>query len=378
MISLAGLTQKYPLISIAEEKDQEKIFALLDRTAIHSGGLQVAFERRPDFFRFLENQGPHSFVFLMHNEDRSVHGLACLSIRPMHRDGRDESIVYGSDLRTDQELCVPARRQWRECYAEIIANLPALSELQNSSVTLTAVWNDNQAAQRALVRKNAKLKLEYEPIASYTVISVLGRLWRRRSKGVRPARPEDHETILKWMCAPGKAGAISWTEAELQRTLQRIGKNLSDFLVLERNSRIEAFALPADSMPGRKVILRSLPKSLQWLAILVRILFRIKITMGAELRTTSILFFHQREDLPEVQNYSEFLHYLINREKRKRPDERAHVFTISTWKGAELTKHLLKKGFLNTSLGAKVYQVLPLGQKPAQNFDLQQLEVGLL
>nr|HRO67391.1 hypothetical protein [Pseudobdellovibrionaceae bacterium] len=196
--------QKYPLISLATSADQDKIFDLLERTSLKAGGLQIGFDRRPDFFTFLKNQGPKAFVFLMNNENGEVHGLACMSVRPMLKGTKKVAVAYASDLRTTPQLSRAARMQWRNMYADLIELLPTLPEFEQPEAVLTAVWNDNELAQRALVRKSSKLQVEYAPVSEYMAFSVLGRLVLKKSPYIREALPEDRDLIFKWICGPAK------------------------------------------------------------------------------------------------------------------------------------------------------------------------------
>lgn len=381
MISLSQILAKYPRISLATPEDQDKIQDLLERTHLRSGGVQIGFDRRPDFFTFLRNQGPTAYVFLMSNENGDVHGLACLTIRPYQEGTHLRSLVYASDLRTTPQLSRIARRQWRDMYAEVIRCRTELIELQNPAAVLTAVWDANEMAQRALIRKDSKIQVQYLPLSHYQVVSVLGRWRRSKALNVRRAIPEDRDVIFQWVC--GKS-SFTWNHEEFLRTLRQLGKTPEDFLILENSQQpttIKAIALPVASMPGRKVVLQSLPQRFHLIRKALRWFRGIDVQMGQELKAQNLLFFRTDNSLDAPQALSEFIHQLMNSEISLPGQDRTHLISVSLLQPAEgLWGALLRKGLLTTALHAKIYAVTSKDElNPVdQQASLDALEIGLL
>lgn len=378
MKRLADFLAKYQTVHLAGPADQAMIFDVIDRTTLDSGGLQISFERRPDFFQFLEAQSECSFVFLMMNADRTAHGLAVLSLRPFQTASGVEMVVYGSDLRTTPQLEREPRKQWRQMYADLIQNLHDIQEFGGARRVITAVWNDNALAQRALVKKNPRLGVEYRPTCEYLAVSVLGRLWRRKPAVRRAESARDMEWIRQKLLTAG--GAFSWTEAELNRTLKVLNKDFADFLVWAPQGEPRAFCLPVDRLPGRKVILKSIPDSLLWLRRLVKALFGLHFEMGQELRLQLLLFHRDVEAGALRPSGMAFLHFLMNEERAKPRSERTQIFSVFFWGNEPQAKGFLKSGFIATELGAKLYDVTPFEAPaaPEGHQRVDEVEIGLL
>lgn len=378
MPSLQSINDKYPLISVATEKDQSQIFDIIDKTSIVSGKIQVGFERRPDFFEVLKSQGPKYLVFLMHNEDGRAHGLAVMSFRPMLKDGKVISVAYASDLRTTRELSKAAHLQWRKMYAEVVTNLSEVPEFQNAQTLLTAVWDSNVLAQRALVKKNARLAVQYEPIATYKACSVVGRLIIKKPKLIRHLRADETSVLKSFLCEPKSPHEITWQFDELIRTLRQLGKTTEDFLVHEQNGHIQSLCLPVDKVPGRITKVLALPKNLIWLTRLAKFLFGIEISMGKELKTTYLMFYRCKNPSLRYKHLSQYLHVCQNREKKLAKRDRTQVYVVSLWNETSLSRELWCRGFINSPISAKLYEVRPSEVIETNTMGIEQLEVALL
>lgn len=383
MPSLQSLVDKYPLISLASDQDQAKIFSVIDRTSLQSGGIQVGFDRRPDFFEVLKSQGHHYFVFLMHNEDGATHGLAVLSFRSMNKNGKAVSIGYASDLRTTRDLTKAAHIQWRHLYADIVRDLSQIPDFENAESIITAVWDSNTLAQRALVKRNPKLAVQYNVVDTYRVCSVIGRLrYKKPHKlGIRHLRSDETSVLEIFLCKSHSTNEFSWTMPELKRTLQQLGKGIEDFLVQEDTSGIQSICLPVDSVPGRKTKVLSLPKNLLWLTRLVKLLFGMEISLGQELKTKYLMFFRCRDSEQKYSRLSDFLHACFNTEKAKPKNLRTQVYICSLWNERSLSTELWKRGFIHSPISAKLYEVSPIDEKQelaSHELNAEQLEVALL
>ncbi|MBX2987585.1 MAG: hypothetical protein KF802_06785 [Bdellovibrionaceae bacterium] len=359
MRTLDELFRPYPRLSRARtQDDQTDIFDLLDRTSMVSGSLALTFGRRPDFFKFLRIQGAKLIVFLMRNEDSSLQGIASMTIRPMKHDGREVAITYASDLRTSPQLCRSARLQWRKMYAELMKELPTVPEFQGTRTMLTAVWDDNAVAQRSLVKKNKNMETLYSPLQDYSILSVLGRFWRRRDRGdVRPAEPRDFPGIRERLCSPRNPRQLAWTPEDLDRTLSELGRSYADFLVLDHADGSKSFVLPVDQIPGRTVIVHSLPSFWKYLRGFLRVVFRLDIRLGGELRIKSLLFAGANQWQDEGESLSRFLHFLMNRDLPLPAEKRPHLYSVALWNQPDGIRHLRRRGFIGTTVGAKIYQV---------------------
>jgi hypothetical protein len=365
-MKLAEVLSQYPLISLAQQKDQESIFRIIDATSLSTDKLQIYFDRRPDFFSFLQCQADKAFVFLMHNEDGSTEGMACLSFRRMWLDGQRVCIGYASDLRITEKLGRHCRVQWRACYDAILESLEKIKEFEGAIGLVTAVWDDNALAQKALVSKKRSHAFTYNYLQEYQAVSIWGRWrWQSGEGRIRPVSPDEIPLILEILCEAKGQDAISWDEAELKRTIHCLGLDLLHFQVLEEHGMIQAVVLPIGDLYAKKLKIRKLPRVLGLLSKL------IKINFGEEVKTLQLMFFQSRRDKKKRQDLLQFLNYFYKDRKDRQ------LISVYTWNDKNLTKDLWRQGFCNSAVSGKLYRVQGCKQN-VTSWDLRSLEIGLL
>ena len=379
-MKLQELLDQYPRVKVSNPQDQEPIFSLIDQTSITSEALQISFERKPDFYHFLKAQGDHAIVFKFVNKDGTPHGFAASTFRRMCWNGQPVCIGYTSDLRTTPQLDREARLQWRKFYGHGVGLSQEIDEFDNCIGFVTAVWNENKLAQKALVStKKRPGDFSYEIANTYHSQSIWGR-WRplgKPSSVVRPIQDSEMETLHKLLC---NQDALSWNEDDLKRSLSVFQKSLKDFQVLEESGLAKAFVLPVSTSKAKKTLVKKWPPYLKNMAKLLPIFGKRKIELNVPIEVLQLMLFKSVMG-DEDENLGAFIDHFWYQNNQLPKSQQFSILAINRWdKPEQKSLHLKEKGYLFTSIEGALYKVTAENTSPVfkEINDFSHLEVGFL
>ncbi len=274
-VSLLDIVSKYSHVRLATADDNEAILAFLATVEMETTGLNLRYDRTPDFFSFIREQGDCGFTFLFLNDDRTIGGLCVASFRRFYVKGRLVRAGYLSDLRLHPKLSRRARVQWRQCYAEVVEQAHHIKEFENCEYLCTAILAENEAAIKALA--SGKSGFNYRELMRYESFAVLGRLpigpLRRLipalSPGpyrVRRATPEDKPRLRALLHQEnsqrilGDFVAHDESYDELARRFETwTGLTIESFLLAEnKTGELVACAAPWTHRESRRLVVDSI------------------------------------------------------------------------------------------------------------------------
>lgn len=163
----------------ATPNDQTSIEALFRKLPIQFSGMEVMYDRSPDFFSLLRARGnANTAISARLGSSEDLWGLGSISIRDGYFNGETARVAYLGDLR--MLLSRNTARVWRQLYSRLLQDVA--SELGVASF-LTAIVGENKAALRSLVtRQNSEFT--YEPLGRLRLLAILGR-WAMMTNGRR-------------------------------------------------------------------------------------------------------------------------------------------------------------------------------------------------
>lgn len=382
-MKLQELLDQYPRVQVADPARQEPIFSIIDQTGISAESLQVSFERKPDFYYFLKAQGDRAIVYNFVNKDGTPQGFAASTFRKMCWNGQPVCIGYTSDLRTTQKLDREARLQWRKFYGHGVEISSSIEEFDGCIGFITAVWNENKLAQKALVKKEPTKKrpgdFSYEIANTYQSHSIWGRK-KRLSKPkplVRPIKQSEHDILMNMLCTQD---ALSWTADDLERTLAVFQKGIKDFFVLEENGKASAFVVPVSTSKVKKTIIKRWPAYLNFMAKLLPLFGKRAVRLNEPIEILQLMLFksiHGNSD----ENLMKFVDHFWYENNLRARKEQFSILSVSRWdKPDQSTLPLKDRGYLFTSIEGALYKVTT--DKTSALFkeinDFSHLEVGFL
>ncbi|MCY2930527.1 MAG: hypothetical protein NTV86_13715 [Planctomycetota bacterium] len=187
------------IVELATPADEAELRRIL-AAGPTPGAISVAFLREPNYFGDPASAGEFRQVIVIRDNDNgSIAGMGCRSIRLCSVNGRWMPVGYLSNLR----LLPPVRGQ-----GLLARGYEFLRELHADGRTafyLSTIAADNQAAIAALTVHRAGLPAYHFAGQYVTTVLPLGRSQRQPASGVqiRPAGPDDMPDVLRVLTASG-------------------------------------------------------------------------------------------------------------------------------------------------------------------------------
>lgn len=263
-MKLAELLENYPEVKIADRSLNDKILKFFDETPMKGTGLQLRYERAPDFFKFLDYQSKDYFVFYAEKEQQ-VMGVGTLVIRPGMIHGENVHVGYLGDLRVkfDKRLAL----LWRRFYGDLMANIHKIDEFHHCRHLLTAIIDENVKAVKALVH-NDRLPYKYIPKAPYQMVNILmkapliGR--RNGSYKIRRAHEVDKESIQLFLERNHHKRSFGFSFNQTHNELDYRLKNwnhfdMSNIVMVEKNGNLLGATGLWTPSPAKKIVVETMP-----------------------------------------------------------------------------------------------------------------------
>lgn len=158
----------------ASAADQAAIEALFEKLPIPLSGLNVVYDRSPDFFALLKARGTASAALTArlaepYGSSRDLLGLGSISVRDGYYNQSSVRVAQLGDLRV--LLSRSTARVWRQLYNQLLKDVSRDLGVESF---LTAIVGDNTAALRSLVTRRRSDFL-YEPLGRLRLLGIFGR-----------------------------------------------------------------------------------------------------------------------------------------------------------------------------------------------------------
>lgn len=357
------LLNQYPRLQLATEADNEEILDFLDQISMKTERGAITANRRPHFFDLCHIQGDKFFTVLMRNDDDTIGGMGVLSLFPMNVHGTRQVIGYASDLRLSPQMSRKTRVQFHKWYADLAHYCSDIEEFEGSPYILTSIFDENTAAKKALVGGSSQKSREphYHPVFSYQNVNVMGRFpWAKKSPlKCELAQSLSGDQILSLLTSNPNDAEFVWTEEEVLRKLQRLGKSLNDFLVItDKQKNILACALPLSDEAYRKMVVKNLQLPTKIFGKALPLFGRPSIKDGVPLNTGYLGFLKVSSKLDKRDALLCFLNHVFRVQNGLSVNDRFHSLTFFDNQKEQTEKFLRRAGYICLTLPATIYQVV--------------------
>nr|WP_295906206.1 hypothetical protein [uncultured Bdellovibrio sp.] len=310
-MDISEFLKPHPGVTVATEKDNQEILNFFSQTQIQGRGLNIAYDRAPDFFAFLKIHSPRVLVLIYRGVAGDIQGVATMLFRKGYVDGKVSEVCYLGDLRMgfDRKGAV----LWRKIYGEFFARKNEIDQLKNVELFYTCLIDDNELSQRSLAR-NKKSGFAYHRVCPYSMVTLM------MKKPGLPASPTEYEVTedpsLETLIDFYKKNEDSTTAGYLysQEILERLKKwpqlSKKDFLIVRHEGRVVAACALWSPRECKRILLTRVPFHLRAVFSFLRVLSFGKFQFAGELKVlyvTHLLFDQKLSQDEKVKIFKEVL-----------------------------------------------------------------------
>ena len=268
-MKLNEILKKYSVFKIAEQSDSKRLNTFFLKSIMDADGLQLTYQRQPDFFTFLKFHGDHNIVFYAENEKKEIILVASISLRDGYINRKIERIAYLSDMRIDMKY-KPGRLivKWKQCMGDIIINSAGIEEIKTKYM-ITAIMQDNTKAIKSLVN-NSRNPFLYKKISNYSMINILASITKYKGNlSVERATFENKNFVFEFIDSIQSKREFGFSKSYLERALLVWNNlNIEDFIIVKRDGLIIGACCLWNPSPTKKIIISQMPFSLKILKIM--------------------------------------------------------------------------------------------------------------
>jgi len=373
MTSIQEICEKFDRISVATPADNKDILNFYSSIAMDTQALQLRYERAPNFFTFLAEQGMPTVVFLFKNDDGSIGGVSSLTTRNCLINGNQAKIFYAGDLRSSPRISRKARVQWRRCYAEIVAHYRSCEDLGRPDYMYTVIMDGNKKALQAFIKPKANPV--YRKLMDFNSINIVGQICRpicnvrnkrsleRTNYQIDWANNDDFSAIKRFLHNENKGKKLGTNftvsgAGELERRLQQWNNfAISSFLMVRQNGEIVACLAPWSNGNSRRIVVEKAPLPLKIFGSFLPLCGQRAIKENHELKTlylTCLEIDSSKGQQERAELFGFMVDFLFASGRRRGYN------LISSLDGlhCSLGKGIERKGYMYSKQRAALYQVL--------------------
>ena len=286
---MKALLEKFHLIfTYNRQRDEENLFALLDRSPMKLPGFDLIYDRRPDFTALLMLQAPKHQTYVGISSEKLV---ACFSLSwgPRYIQGEQKTVSYISDFRASGDRSIAL--MWRKFYPEFIRT--SLNEGIDQHTT--AILADNQIALNNLLHPHRDLGFKYDYLKKLTMVNVFAKKpWRKKSSpfSVRFAKPDEEADLIDFLDSESRKSLFGYCYKNFEWDFRRAhwpNFSTEKFLVVKNKAdRLIACCLPWAPTTVKKMRVRNLGLPVRMLLFILKT-FGLKLPAEAECLKTMYL-----------------------------------------------------------------------------------------
>ncbi|MBK9323771.1 MAG: hypothetical protein IPM97_12650 [Bdellovibrionaceae bacterium] len=182
-----------------EARDNEDLLAFMEKSSMRVGGIELLYDRAPNFSRLLRCQGSQYLTFVARNKQKKILGFFSISTTQKWVYGRKVVCGYIGDFRTDNSR--QSALLWRRSYARILGAVQNEKSLGAPSYFLTAILKNNLEAVRSLATSKRDFGFQYNFLQDVEMVNVYGflPLVKKPQLNVEQAKPEDLLALKKFL-----------------------------------------------------------------------------------------------------------------------------------------------------------------------------------
>lgn len=354
--------------------DNQDVLSLLGAAPMHIGGIDLLYDRKPDFSKLLECQSPLYKTFLGRRGEK-INGFFSMSFQKKWIQGQKVSCAYIGDFRTDNSRSVA--RLWRQSYGEILKLVQQDNECGKPQYFLTGILKKNVEALRNLTSSKRDLGFYYEPLVELEMVNVYGRMpWCRRSRLIAErATRQDLETLKSFLNAAEQRknfGTIfdnSEDDCWPLREKSWEGFSIENFLVIRNTQRqIVACTLPWNPGFAKRMVVVKAPFLLRKAFQVLRLFGLNMPDVGDSLNTIYLTHLNFNNALDQGQVVKAFVEEVFNSNKT--------VHMVSFVDECRFSKKII--GWIQQRFSVQLFSVSVNRTKKMVSHDKISFEMGLV
>ncbi|HWU43554.1 MAG TPA: hypothetical protein VN132_08955 [Bdellovibrio sp.] len=358
-MDLDSYLHNHPCLRLFSSSDQEAVLNLAGKSPMKVGGIELLYDRSPDYQALLQCQGEKLQTILGEEEER-LRLVYSFSTAKRWIHGKLESCAYIGDFRTDQSR--KAAMIWRKYYAEFLSVLKSDSNYDSPKYVLTAILKKNKEAFLNFVGSQKDFGFRYDFLSELNMINVYKQWpWGGRSPiQTQRASKEDELALLNFL-NERERDKIFGSNFEVPNNDWNLrektwpGYFIENFLIQKNvDGKIIACTLPWDPSFAKRMTVTKAP-------FLMRFIFRAlnavgfsMPTVGESLKTLYMTHLNIDTNIDEALSVQSFLHYLFKHHRK--------YHMISFADEARLVDRL--RGFIYQKVGVMLYTVALTNETP--------------
>lgn len=359
---------------LQSRQDNESLLKFMEQATMRVGGIDLLYDRSPDFNHLLQCQGK-SFLTFLNRDKEKLRGCFSISFSDRWIHGEKKACGYIGDFRTNQSR--RASVIWRKSYAPILQALQNEKSLGPPAYFLTAILKKNKEALRNLVESKKDLGFRYDFLQEVDMVNVFGFLpWKKEPPlQVVSAKDEDLLPLKNFLNQQEKKklfGAIfddsignmwdfrqkSWPHFSIDKFL----------LIKNASGEIQACTLPWDPSVSKRMKVVRAPSIQRFFFKLANVLGFNLPQAGESLRVVYMTHLNIQESLQKEDVIFSFLQWILKRNKS------VHMVSFADATGA--AKSL--RSCLRQRIPVHLYAVSLSGSARISSSSLVGFEMGLV
>lgn len=343
-------------VSVATEKDNQDILNFFSQTQIQGRGLNIVYDRAPDFFAFLKIHSPDVLVLIYRGPTNEIQGVATMLFRQGYVDGKVERVCYLGDLRMgfDRKGAV----LWRKIYGEFFARKNEIDQLKDVKLFYTCLIDDNELSQRSLAR-NKKSGFAYHRVSPYSMVSLM---MKKPSMGNSSSSYEVSddpplEALLDFYRKNESATTAGYLYSQEIPDRLKAWPDLhkKDFLAVRHNGRIVAACALWSPRQCKRILLTRVPFHLRSVFSFLRFASFGKFRFAGELKVlyvTHLMFEQSLDQTEKVKIFKE----LLKEAWQVREEKGYHFLSFCDFKEASLKE--AAASFITNDVAMAIHEVM--------------------
>ncbi|OQW50354.1 MAG: hypothetical protein A4S09_00750 [Proteobacteria bacterium SG_bin7] len=355
-MDIKNICLEFPEIAPFSPKDQTDIDVLFSSSPMRLAGLNLVYERSPDFMALLRAQGGEQ-VSLVGRHNSQLFGLASFSFSKRFIGGKVQNVGYLGDMRIQPSKL--STRLWRDAYPKLLRS--------GNSYFYTAILSQNELAKRSLVKQKRDSGFRYDFLKKVRMINLLMKKpWARVRSNffVRNAQDADQKSVKEFLDNFNRKLHLGYCFKEFEwdhRKSNWPNWCFEDFLIIERNNNILAVTLPWAPTTIKRMKINHCPSTLRVTNLFSKLLGAKSLVVGESLSTLYLTHFAWDSSIKCHEAADAFITYLSSSGVFKR-----HNFV--SYAEQDLSEPPAKS-FFSFSLDVDLYSVRLTDQSVRQPID---------
>jgi hypothetical protein len=345
-------------VRLMQESDQPAMFELSRLSPMKLPGLDLIYDRSPDFQNLLKCQSPHFETYVAYAGGELL-GHASISWKPRRVNGEKKGVAYLGDLRMRKRR--ESARVWRDFYQVILSD-----EFRNKNgidYYMTAVLADNKIAIKNLTQSRHN-RFRYHLMGQQTMVNILGR------KPFSVFKDQGHE-VSDWV---GEINSYNWSQFE-EKEFSYLWKEDEDqyrsknwiqyssqkwMKVNDQNEKVILITHPWSPSFCKRMTLNNLDWKMGLFLNMARALGLPSFRNGSHLETLYLTGLHFSRLTNRSQRASALAHFI--REELNKSD-RPHMISFADTEGLNREPQM-QKNFLMNKTEDLLFQVTRVDEAP--------------